>query len=129
VVLSLVAAYCTPVLLYGLEAVTLNKTERTRLNNPFNMVFTKLFGTFNKEIIKSCQYYCGYLPFDLLLDMKILRFLKKIFGFCVYNMSLFSLFKISGEDEFLTLAAKYNIVLSDSDRAIKRKIWHVFGDG
>jgi len=87
VVLSLVAAYCTPVLLYGLEAVTLNKTERTRLNNPFNMVFSKLFGTFNKEIIKSCQYYCGYLPFDLLLDMKILRFLKKISGFCVYNFN------------------------------------------
>lgn len=128
VVLSLVASYCTPVLLYGLDAVTLNKTDSSRLNNPFNMIFSKLFGTFDKSIIKSCQHYCGYLPFSLLLDMKILRFMKKIADMQNINSVVFNLFKMSGEGEFRIIAMKYNITIEDTDSAIKHKIWNFFAN-
>jgi len=62
VVLSLIQSYCIPILLYGLESVSVNKTDRVRLENPYTMVFNKLFGyfgTFNKDVISECQYYTG----------------------------------------------------------------------
>lgn len=124
VVLSLTASYCTPILLYGLEAVTLNKAERSRLNNPFNMIFSKLFGTYDKSVIKSCQLYCGYLPFNLLLDMKILRFYRKFIN--LDNSIVNQLFSINGMHEFLSIAYKYDVKIDDSDRLIKKKIWTVF---
>jgi hypothetical protein len=126
VVLSLIASYCTPVLLYGLETITFNKSERTRLNNPFNMVFNKLFGSYNKSVIASCQYYCGYLPFSLLLDLKTLRFMRKLSDMQNINSFVYFLYNLSGRDEFQVLAAKYNVNITDSDASVKRKIWNSF---
>ena len=72
VVLSLVSSFCTPLFLYGSETVYLNKTERSKLNNPCNIIYNKLFNTYNKSVLRNCQYFCGYLPFDLLHDFNVI---------------------------------------------------------
>jgi len=126
VILSLIASFCTPILLYALEAVILNKSETQRLDNPFNMVFNKLFGTFDKSIIKSCQYHCGYLPFSLLHDLKYLRFARKLNNFQDINSFVYNLFRLSGLDDFVSVAIKYDVDINDSEGTITKKIWNTF---
>ena len=78
VTLSLVSSNCVPVLLYGLEALMLNKADINTLSYPYNSVFMKLFKSFNKNIIMLCQYYCGELPLENLLHNRNLNFDSKL---------------------------------------------------
>ena len=78
VTLSLVSSNCVPVLLYGLEALMLNKADTNTLSYPYNSVFMKLFKSFNKNIITLCQYYCGELPLEYLLHSRNLNFYSKL---------------------------------------------------
>jgi hypothetical protein len=126
VVLSLIQSYCIPILLYGLEAVSINKTDRVRLENPYTMVFNKLFGTFNKEIISHCQYYTGCLPLCYLLDMKIICFLQNFVNLKDDNFTAFYLFSLSGISDLHTCCARYNILRNDSKSTIKRKMFLQF---
>jgi hypothetical protein len=55
VVLQLVASKCIPVLLYGLEACSVNKTDKASLDFTVSRFLMKLFNTNNVAIIKDCQ--------------------------------------------------------------------------
>ena len=48
------------VLLYGLEACPLTKSDLQSLDFVINRFFMKLFTTKNIEIVKYCQEYCGF---------------------------------------------------------------------
>ena len=124
--LSLINSYCLPILLYGVETVTLNKTERVRLNHPLDMVFSKIFGTFNKDIISDCHYYMCFMPLSFTIDVRTLLFLYRIMRHQPEHSIIKILFDSVGKEEFSQLAAKYNIVSTDSFSVIKSKIWHVF---
>ena len=79
VVLHLVSARCNPILFYGLGALHLNKSNYNSLSYPYNSVFTKLFSTFDKNIITVCQFYYGLLlPFSYELDRRTLIFYAKL---------------------------------------------------
>jgi len=62
VVIHLIVTKCLPVLLYGLEACPLRKTDLNSLDFVVNIFFMKLFQTSNIDIVKCCQLH---LCFDL----------------------------------------------------------------
>ena len=75
VILSLIKSYRLPVLLYGVESVALNRAELTRLAHPMQTVFTKIFKTYNKDILNQCHYFMGCLPVNYIADERTLLFL------------------------------------------------------
>jgi len=63
VTLHLLKTKCIPVLLYGLEALPLNKSQMSSIDFVINRFFMKLFKTNNIEIVKCCQQeFCFSLP-------------------------------------------------------------------
>ena len=78
VALNLIASIALPSLLYGLETLTLNVSQKTSLSHPWNRTFMKIYSTFDKNVIKQCQYYGGFLPFLYVLDMRRIEFLIKL---------------------------------------------------
>jgi hypothetical protein len=126
VILSLIKSFCIPVLLYGVEACEINLTERTRIENCFKSVFTKLFYTYSKEIIVNCQFYTGCLPLNIVLDLRKLCFLRKLSNMQETNFIVNFLFKTVASDEFVLCASKYAVYIDDSDFTTKRKIWTWF---
>jgi len=126
VTLSLINSYCLPILLYGLEAVVLSKAECVRLNHPLDMVFSKVFGTFNKGIIRDCYYYMHFLPLTYAIDLRRMLFLCRIMRHQPDNSIAKILLNSVGKDEFCKLADKYGILSTDSFSKIKFKIWNVF---
>ena len=74
VVLSLVESYCVPVLLYGLESVELPKSVIRSIENAYFQVYNKLFHTFDRDVVKQCQFYLNYLPAELKLVSRKLNF-------------------------------------------------------
>ena len=54
---------CIPVLLYGLEALQLNKSQISSIDFVINRFFMKMFNINNIEIVKCCQQeFCFSLP-------------------------------------------------------------------
>jgi len=69
VILQLVFSKCIPVLLYGLESVslTLSGVRSLDFRPTFNRFMIKLFKTADMNIIKDCQSYFGtQLPSEIL---------------------------------------------------------------
>jgi len=63
VTLHLLKTKCVPVLLCGLEALPLNKSQISSLDFVISRFFVKLFNTNNIEIVKYCQQeFCFSLP-------------------------------------------------------------------
>ncbi len=59
VTIQLFNSKCVPVLLYGLEACSLSKSDLSSIDFAFNRFFMKLFRTNNIETVKSIQLYLG----------------------------------------------------------------------
>ena len=126
IVLPLISSYCVPILLYGLEAVNLTKTEITRLEHPFTMIFHKIFGTYSNIIISQCQYFTGWLPLCHLCKLRQLCFLKRIIDLSNENAVCKFLCEAIVYRNFESIAAKYNVTTNDNVFTIKDKIWSVF---
>ena len=126
VILSLVASNCTPILLYGLEAMHLNNAQNNRLLYAYNSVFYKLFRSFNANIILQTQYYTGYLNLTSLIDLRTITFLNEL---CNYDASspASHLFYLCGKNEWIDIASRYNINVNDAGGLCKNKIWAAFG--
>ena len=71
VILQLLFSKCVPVLLYGLEALPLNKSDLSSLDFSYNRFLMKLFRTSNIDVIYECQVYFGIkLPSQLLEERR-----------------------------------------------------------
>ena len=57
VVLQLMSSKCLPILLYGLEACPLNKSDLNSLDFAVNRFLMKLFNTINVDIIAECRSF------------------------------------------------------------------------
>jgi len=55
VVIQLISGKCVKILLHGLEACAINKSDIRYLDFVLNRFFTKLFKTNNLQIITTCQ--------------------------------------------------------------------------
>ncbi len=123
-ILSLTATNCLPILMYALEACHLSRAQIDSLTYAYNAVFVKIFKTFDREVIRNCQFYSGILPATLAYDLGRVRFLANLrerddspAGF---------LWRVVGSSELSDLCGKYGIVLPLSPPAIKKKFWEFF---
>ena len=84
----------------------------------------KLFSTFDKEIIRQCQFYSGVMSIKHTLHLRFLTFCKSLMSNT--NNSLLSkhLFALSGTAEFNEICNIYGINKCDSVNLYKEKIWH-----
>jgi len=84
VVLHLIISKCIPVILYGLEACPLTKSDLQSIDFVIHRFFMKLFKTSDMHIVKYCQQ-C--FSFDMPSDMSEKRartFERKFSEFCQY---------------------------------------------
>ena len=79
------------------------------LENAYSQLYSKLFHTFDKNIIKQCQYYFGQLPIEFKIANRRFNFLSKMHSidniYCRY-------FDVKN-DELLTLVNTYCYVTDD----------------
>src|SRR6267154_1240601 len=77
------------------------------LKAAYSVVFFILFKTFDKSVIKQCQFYCGCLPLGYVIDKRRISFLSNLQS--VPNMNVALLFKIFGKCELEKLLIKRNM--------------------
>jgi hypothetical protein len=78
VTLSLINSFCIPVLTYGLDALKLNQSGYNTLESAYSAAFAKIFGSFDANVIRDCQFYCGALPLCFQIDLKRMNFLSNL---------------------------------------------------
>jgi hypothetical protein len=107
VILSLVDSFCLPILSYGIETFNIRQADYNCLEAAYNAAFAKIFASFDKNVIRCCQYYCGAMPLNLRTDIKRLKF------YCNLNVtrneSIHGLFLLFGQLEFARLLGKHNL--------------------
>ena len=124
VILSLVKAQALPLLLYGISAATLSKSDMSSLSFAYNSIFVKLFNIKESETIRQCQFYSGYLTFNCLYDYYRLGFINNLLKTnkikCDNSIDLPDIF------EYERLGIQYGICNTDSISIMKNKIWKSF---
>ena len=82
---SVINIHCIPILMYASEVLSWTIKELRSMVNVYNQAFYKIFRTFDKNIIITCQFYMNILPFDLLVDLQRLNFLDNIKNAVTYD--------------------------------------------
>lgn len=78
VLISLINSYCLPLLLYGIESLSVTEKIIKTLDNAYRSIFYKIFGANDDNSIKLCQFYCGVLPLRKIIDMRVFEFYKSV---------------------------------------------------
>jgi len=76
VILQLIVSKCMPILLYGLDACHVNKTDLRSLDFTVDRVFMKLLKTGNIEIVRECQAFFGFKLPSVLLNISSDKFIR-----------------------------------------------------
>jgi hypothetical protein len=77
-IISLTNTFCLPILLYGLEALSLSNSAINDIDFCYNSVFAKIFNVKDTNIIAQCRYYSGTLSASLNLVLRRLQFFDGI---------------------------------------------------
>jgi len=77
-VLQLIKSKCVAVLLYGLEACALNKSQMASLDFVVNRFFMKLFNTNNVDTVKACQEFFSFELPGVELAKRVVKFESKV---------------------------------------------------
>jgi hypothetical protein len=77
VVLELVTKKCLPILLYGLEACPLNKSDRSSLDFMINRFMMKLLNTGSIDVVEDCKVFFGFQSPSVILAGRTVAFLKR----------------------------------------------------
>ena len=101
-----------PTLTYGLEALSLTKTEILSLEHPWSRMFMKLFKTLNLAVILQCQYFCKVLPIRHVYTIHRMRFLNNLdnsMNLLVHHVQCTPMPYRSAEHDIISnLAEQYN---------------------
>jgi len=123
-ILSLIDTFCMPVLVYGLEALDLSKSDRNTIDFVYSSIFFKIFGVKETTVIRQCQFYSDCFPTSYRLDRKVFNFLN---GIKLHKNSLqLLLFTWFGSDELSRIEANYSLLSSDHSWIVNFKLWHCF---
>ena len=125
VIVSLIESYCVPVLLYSVDSIICNKSVIDKMENAYSQVFSKIFKTYDKNVLKQCQYFMNRLPVELKVVCRKINFLKDIQS--SKNELCKLLHNISAKNELLDLCNLYNIPVANVCRYnVKSYMWNVF---
>jgi hypothetical protein len=123
-ILSLIDTFCIPVLLYGLEAMPLSKSERNSIDFTYSTAFFKIFNVKEKPVLKLCQFYSRCLPPSYRLDIRQLNFLNTVQSL-KDSLPLY-LLRLVAVEELTDLQLKYSVTAYDSRAVIYSKVWSGF---
>ena len=126
VLMSLVVTKCISLLTYGLTSVSLKNYEKSKLDNCLDLFMAKVFGTYNKNILRQCLYYTGYLPISLFVDLAKMRFMKSFENLSDVNSLLFYFFADNNMNELNELLYNYHVLENDNNAVMKNKVWTFF---
>ena len=73
-VVNLMKSKCLSVLLFNLEAVSLNRTDLNNLKFSIHRAYMKMFNIKDKISVDWCQFYMNKLPWDFILRARKLTF-------------------------------------------------------
>jgi len=77
VVAELLKTKCLPILLYGLEACPLTKTQLKSLNYAVSSSFRKIFNASSNDIVYSCRHMFNFAEIENILCIKKRKFWQK----------------------------------------------------
>lgn len=126
VTLSLISAYCVPILTYGIESLNVPRAVFNVLDNAYIAGFAKIFGTYDKDIIKHCQFYCGATPLRDIIDLRRLNFLNGIRKNGSTAIRL--LFEVDGKTEFSSIVGKHSLSEKPVGNSWKNTLWSNFAN-
>ena len=121
--LSLISSFCVPMLTYGIEAFNVSLSMYNTIEAAYSAAFSKIFSTFDKNIIKQCQFYCSVSPLCNIIDVKRLHFLHGLST--SHNFSMRFLFDIKAKCELIELVKKHGLANANHPRW-KHIIWNNF---
>ena len=124
VLLHIVNSQAVPHLLYGISSISLPTSDINSLSYAYNGIFAKLFNISNNTLIRSSQFYSGFLSLNLLYDYHRLVFLKKLF--CTRVIKHGNQLDLLDITEYEALKLKYGVTDFDSKVVIKNKVWESF---
>jgi len=125
VTISLVNAFCNPILLYGLESLRLSMANINSISYPYNSVYMKLFSTFDKNVTTLCQFFTGQLPLSYLLDLRALNFYTRLNVEGSNPASI--LFRWFGKQEHSDIYVKYGISIGHTSN-LKSSFYNCFSN-
>ena len=82
VTLQLIQSKSVPLLLYGLEACPLNKSQLNSIDFVINRFFMKLFKTSDRNIVEICQEKFGFVLPSIQLDKRRKKFEENYMNTC-----------------------------------------------
>ena len=126
VTLNVLYSIALPTLTYAIEALCLNKSEILSLDHPWTRAFQKLFKTFDKNVVKDCQWYNGYLDIEHYHAIKSLKFLLNL-EFSP-NDIVKKLFTLCAIDDIKRMSVKFNCCSNGVPNDYKQSIVKHFQD-
>ena len=119
----LLHTFCLPILLYGLEAVTMSNANLQTLYVAWKTALYKIFKLNNDANLLYTQYCFGVLPINFVLDLRKLCFLSKqrCHSISVHNV----FYDMFGFYEFKRLCSVYS-VCGQSRGYFSASAWDVF---
>jgi Reverse transcriptase (RNA-dependent DNA polymerase) len=121
-IISLTNTFCLPILLYGLEALSISNSAMNDIDFCYNSIFAKIFKVKDPNTIAQCRYYSGTLSASLNL---VLRRLKFFDGLAHSPDSLPGLlFVLTNDRDRVQISSKFglypeNLFLSQHSRHLK----------
>ena len=123
ITLSLCKSFCIPKLLYCVESMNLNKTEKKRLGHPADRVLFRLFKTFDMSIINYCRQMFNFLPLEYVIDLYTLKFLVNCRS--LNNSIINVIFNIVSITTINSIASLYDLDINNCN-SWKYCIWKTF---
>ena len=111
VILKLISTMALPCLTYSLEALSLNKTDLISLDHSWTRAFEKTFRTFDKNVIRQCQLYTGFMPMLHIYALKVMSFIESLKS--TDNVMLKTLSSNLSTDDISHLALLFNSSVTD----------------
>jgi len=100
VVVELLKTKCFPILLYGMEACRLTKTQINSLNYVISSSFRKIFNVSSNEIVYVCRSMYNCSNIEDILRIRKRRFLQK---YCTLDNIVCALCRHQAETELVSL--------------------------
>ena len=121
---SLIHSFCVPTLLYGSESIIWPPKMLKSIDHAYSLAFMKIFKTYDASVVKNCQNALGYLPLNMLLDVRKLNFFSNLFE--LRDHPIFGILLIS-DHEVSDICAKYGLIFTKNVNW-KRLVMQYFAD-
>jgi hypothetical protein len=132
VTLNLIWSIAVPCLLYASEALPLTRANLIVLEHPWSRVFMKIFGTFDNNTVRYCQYYTRYMPLEHTARIRKVNFVRALKDSPCGILQ--QLHWYVSDNELRPIASFYNVTLSQlysrNIKCIAEEYWsQVINDG